>query len=664
MIRSMCMLAALSLPLVAGAAENRDWAENIKEYDNDNDGDTEYLIQVVDVPYSATGPGNPTVAWDDDNSQWVMYFETKVTRAWFDENFPAAFDDLTARTDPGSECVNRQGTDFNMWVIGRATSPNGITWTVDEDPALIPASYTFASCLVAQPDVVFDGTTWHMFFKAEQGPRAYTNRYECNGGTEPDPSWGCFKTTGVGYATSTDGETFTIQDRILDGGGGFGFPSVVSVEELGADVADPSDNITRWVLVASKGEIILATSDSPGSGWSWQGTDTNGNGVVSAAEEEATPILSADPNLAAWVSDRVFNPALTCRSAREGAGVSSEDPYRAFFGGRDDGNAQSGLGQAETPVADGRGWTLPFGQQPLVFPDSITPWSHWEAIEIEYDLSTEDGSPYIFYFTEKTAQGSLQVSLAWATPERPVLDGTTVVKSKICDAIPEFESDCSDGVDEDVDGVADCEDIDCTEVCLEVCDDDLDNDADGLIDCADEECVDLAVCIESVCDDELDNDGDGQTDCDDADCAADPVCIPEDDCADDIDNDGDGLTDCDDEECNLDPVCNPELSCDDGIDNDLDGATDCLDDDCAALEVCQEICDNDADDNGDELVDCEDPLCDGDPACDAAADDTGGTVGSSCNCDSTASGSQALWLLALTPLLLLRRRTEVRIEHR
>ncbi len=48
--------------------------------------------------------------------------------------------------------------------------------------------------------------------------------------------------------------------------------------------------------------------------------------------------------------------------------------------------------------------------------------------------------------------------------------------------------DCKNGVDDDYDGLADCEDSDCMEVCIEDCTDGADNDADTAIDCDDDEC--------------------------------------------------------------------------------------------------------------------------------------------------------------------------------
>jgi hypothetical protein len=91
-----------------------------------------------------------------------------------------------------------------------------------------------------------------------------------------------------------------------------------------------------------------------------------------------------------------------------------------------------------------------------------------------------------------------------------------------------------------------------------LCDDGVDNDGDGLTDCEDDDCAEDPACqvdVETVCDDGVDNDGDGLTDCDDPDCAAHPTCAPEANCTDSVDNDLDSFTDCEDLDCNNDPAC-------------------------------------------------------------------------------------------------------------
>lgn len=62
----------------------------------------------------------------------------------------------------------------------------------------------------------------------------------------------------------------------------------------------------------------------------------------------------------------------------------------------------------------------------------------------------------------------------------------------------------------------------------EICDNGIDDDADGGADCDDGECFGVGPCAteELNCTDEGDNDADGATDCDDSDCDDDPMCGP------------------------------------------------------------------------------------------------------------------------------------------
>ncbi len=62
---------------------------------------------------------------------------------------------------------------------------------------------------------------------------------------------------------------------------------------------------------------------------------------------------------------------------------------------------------------------------------------------------------------------------------------------------------------------------------IEDCSDSVDNDDDGLADCDDPDCDYKAPCAqtESACNDCVDNDGNGLTDCADASCSDDPACL-------------------------------------------------------------------------------------------------------------------------------------------
>jgi hypothetical protein len=129
----------------------------------------------------------------------------------------------------------------------------------------------------------------------------------------------------------------------------------------------------------------------------------------------------------------------------------------------------------------------------------------------------------------------------------------------------------------------------------ENCSDGLDNDLDGQVDCADSDCTTDVACtgpVPEVCDDLIDNDFDSQVDCADIDCAAAATCQapPAEICTDGIDNDGDSWVDCSDSDCAGISGCGPEgrdATCSDGIDNDGDGAIDCADSGCAKNRSCR-----------------------------------------------------------------------------
>ncbi len=212
--------------------------------------------------------------------------------------------------------------------------------------------------------------------------------------------------------------------------------------------------------------------------------------------------------------------------------------------------------------------------------------------------------------------------------------------------------DCGDGIDNDGDGVVDCQDPDCwpnstlcgeivpvfaddqhDEDSLALCTDMVDNDGDGQLDCSDRGCQGIAetCCVlefdDVSCSDHIDNDGNGFADCEDYGCSNGKfvtVCEEStaDDCEDGDDNDGDGEVDCDDRDCTGTNPCpgdpeNTESRCRDDEDNDGNGYTDCVDRACEGFSFCQDLdteesmedC-TDGDDNNDNgYVDCEDFSC-------------------------------------------------------
>jgi hypothetical protein len=83
-------------------------------------------------------------------------------------------------------------------------------------------------------------------------------------------------------------------------------------------------------------------------------------------------------------------------------------------------------------------------------------------------------------------------------------------------------------------------------------------------------------------------------------------------CANGMDDDNDGATDCEDIlDCKLFPGCPMLEVCDDAVDNDGDGYSDCKDIGCVGHIACPdaEVCDDTLDNDGDGFTDCDDTLC-------------------------------------------------------
>ena len=186
---------------------------------------------------------------------------------------------------------------------------------------------------------------------------------------------------------------------------------------------------------------------------------------------------------------------------------------------------------------------------------------------------------------------------------------------------------CDNGKDDNGNGLVDCDDPQCADAlnCQpEICNDGIDNNGNGFIDCRDIQCIDSIYCQPEICDDGIDNNANGLVDCDDPACADALNCQPE-ICNDGVDNNANGLVDCDDPQCANNIHCQPEI-CNDGIDNNGNGLVDCNDPQCASSIHCQpEICNDGIDNNGNGLIDCADPACDTHETCIKTPDTSGGS---------------------------------------
>lgn len=318
------------------------------------------LPTFTDVGFLLTAPAEgafvggvnaPTVAWD--GAQWVMYFES-----------PAPSDEVP------SDCSS-------SYRIGRATSPDGLVWTLDETPVLVPdrADTSLAySCSVAQPAVVFDGSTWHMFFSM---------------GDEKPNSTGTNVNAGIGYATSPDGVTFTVVEApsgpavlVNTGGDGSDTGMPVSWEEsrtsLGmASVALVEDELL--VMFVGSGQLYLARMGLASGQWT--------------LVEDPAIAKGVDP---VWMGGSLFSPALNCDLA---TGLT------AYFGAfTDSTGAVRNFGLA-TSTDVGLSWTV---EPDAPFSSTVVPFAsinHVETVQAGADTR-------LYYSMTDSATGLKAIGLA------------------------------------------------------------------------------------------------------------------------------------------------------------------------------------------------------------------------------------------------------------
>ncbi len=257
-----------------------------------------------------------------------------------------------------------------------------------------------------------------------------------------------------------------------------------------------------------------------------------------------------------------------------------------------------------------------------------------------------------------------------------------------CEDVPPATEDacsaggcCQGGVDEDLDGDVDCEDLDCMGVdgCpAENCWNGVDDDDSGGPDCFDAACADQPYCIGTdpgasaligvPCDRTsgckangglplcpqmgLPFDGTCMRTCATVGepcgevpgwvCASAPdggpnnICFPQESCTDGVDNDWDGDADCADSDCTSHGLCTAACgdgwrhaneACDDGAESGAE--TWCDDVTCTLTAACSDRADG-IDNDG--LIDCLDPDCANAPACQAGSVEHGGACDAHSDC--------------------------------
>jgi predicted GH43/DUF377 family glycosyl hydrolase len=159
-----------------------------------------------------------------DGVIWVKYDDPSTVNPPYDQSDP-----VINPGNPGSwdsiwimhPTVIFDGTTYHMWYmgwdgniprIGYATSPDGINWTKYDDPSTVNPPYAesdpvmnpgdpgmWDAAAVESPCVIHDGTIYHMWYL---------------GGDSLNPGLPFPTASKVGYATSSDGITWTKADSV------------------------------------------------------------------------------------------------------------------------------------------------------------------------------------------------------------------------------------------------------------------------------------------------------------------------------------------------------------------------------------------------------------------------------------------------------------------
>lgn len=271
----------------------------------------------------ALGVGAPTVDHDPVAGQFVMYFESPLASV-------------------PSDCANG-------YQIGRATSPDGLDWTVDPTPVVTPDTADSTSlhhCSVSQPAVVYDGSTWHLLY-SQAGAKATTSATSNTA-------------TGVGYATSEDGVHFTLvgDPAVPAGSAPMGLSSAAIVFD------------TLYLLYSDYPDVMLATLPLDGS------TTFTTTGPV--MDNAAQP----------WSTTWLLGPSLLC--------VDGDTPtFETFLGGDASGVRSLALATSD----DASAWTFD-AETPLDGGDlDYSALKHWDV------LGDNAGAYWLWYSADDPSTG-------------------------------------------------------------------------------------------------------------------------------------------------------------------------------------------------------------------------------------------------------------------
>lgn len=241
------------------------------------------LLEPSDLSWGLqTTIGSPAIIRDeatdtigDTYSILFMFYETQVANA-------------TAACPDG------------LWGVGLAYSFDGTSW--NDAGALVLPNQKYYTCVAAHPATVSlgTGTSWAVFFKAEQSLNA------CDTST---PTWGCDRYTGIGrFALLYQGTT---------GPGSFQYSftntaATPVMQSVAQDMGYPS-------VMYADGEYHMAFGQNPD-------IHIASNAFSTFFDPPGPPVLTAGTSTSGWEDDELFSPSILCESSTS---------YKLYAGGRD-----------------------------------------------------------------------------------------------------------------------------------------------------------------------------------------------------------------------------------------------------------------------------------------------------------------------------------------